>query len=219
MIPVDTSDFARVKPTVLTKSKWVKLALEEFSVTNPQTKKTVGPAMREFIVCRQAVALIIYCPYKKKILMSRQFRMPVMFNTKDAEKGWIYEAVAGLVDDGENPIQTAIREAKEETGVIVRPDQLSYIGGFYTSPGISTEKIFVFTAQVDDTVPEFPSGGLANEAEAIVSVWLTYDEVKVLLATEQIQDFKTYTALKSIAGLEFCHGACYLCPDCLADRE
>ncbi len=135
--------------------------------------------------------------------MSRQFRMPVMFikNTVEAENGWIYEAIAGLVDDGESPLKTAIREAKEEAGVIVREDQVHYVGGFYTSPGISTEKIYVFTAEVDDTLPENPSGGLENENEAIVSVWLTYAEVKNLLLTEQIQDFKTFTACRAIPQL------------------
>ena len=204
MIFVHNSEFSRHKPSEVSKSKWVRLAVEEFSVTHPQTGKTIGPAMREFIVCRPAVAILIHCPNEGKVLMSRQFRMPVMFNhvNNDAVGGWIYEAIAGLVDDGESPLKTAIREAKEEAGVEIREEQVHYVGWFYTSPGISTEKIYVFTAEVEKALPENPSGGLENENEAIVSAWMTYAEVKDLLVTERIRDFKTFTACRAIRQLD-----------------
>ena len=127
-----------------------------------------------------------------------------MFNhvNNDAVGGWIYEAIAGLVDDGESPLKTAIREAKEEAGVEIREEQVHYVGWFYTSPGISTEKIYVFTAEVEKALPENPSGGLENENEAIVSAWMTYAEVKDLLVTERIRDFKTFTACRAIRQLD-----------------
>ena len=49
--------------------------------------------------------------------MIRQYRYPL-----DA---WIYELPAGLIDEGENASQAAIREMKEETGFAFEP----YEGG------------------------------------------------------------------------------------------
>lgn len=68
----------------------------------------------------QSNGIVIYPVWKEdadKLVMIRQYRYPL-----DA---WIYELPAGLIDEGENASQAAIREMKEETGFAFEP----YEGG------------------------------------------------------------------------------------------
>ena len=63
------------------------------------------------------------------ILMTRQYRYSVGED--------VYEFVAGYVDKGETPLDAAIREAKEEAGVIVKSDNMMYLGKIYPQTGKS----------------------------------------------------------------------------------
>jgi ADP-ribose pyrophosphatase len=56
----------------------------------------------------------------------------------------LVELPAGLVDPGEQPIDTARRELQEETGFTA--EHLAPLVSFYTSPGFSTELIHLFVA-------------------------------------------------------------------------
>ncbi len=196
MIDIPNPTFTETKPTELSKSKWVRFASNEFSLGVGD--KTIGPAMREFIVCRDAIAAVLYCRKESRILLARQFRMPVMHARKSVDQAWIYEAVAGIVNDGEMPGSTAIREIEEETGVKADPKKFRRIGTFFASPGISSEQIHIYVGEVEACLPENPSGGLEEENEAIVSAWLSADDVWFMMDNGIIQDFKTYVALQAV---------------------
>lgn len=181
------------------KQFYIRTAIDEFKLDHPHYEgQSIGPAKREYVVSRPAVAILVYCPSERKLLMSRQFRMPVMFDTGDVEKAWIYEIVAGVVGSGEDPRQTAVREAEEEAGIKLPEQNVHRVIELYPTPGMSSEKWTVFTCALPQVVPVVRNGGLAHEAEAIVSEWITYEEAAQLLAQEKIRDAKTYIALKSI---------------------
>ena len=55
------------------------------------------------------------------------------------------EFVAGLIDAGELPEQTAARELEEETGY--RAEQLHQLGWYYTDPAVLTNQVTVFLAE------------------------------------------------------------------------
>ena len=55
------------------------------------------------------------------------------------------EFVAGLMDPGEEPRETAVRELEEETGY--RAKQMHELGWYYTDPAIMTNKVTVFLAE------------------------------------------------------------------------
>lgn len=55
----------------------------------------------------------VYKPEPDKIVVLRQFRYPV--------NKYIYELPAGLIDEGESAETAAVREMKEETGLIFEP--------------------------------------------------------------------------------------------------
>ena len=56
----------------------------------------------------------------------------------------LLELPAGLVDPGEQPIETARRELEEETGFTAQ--HLEPLLRFYTSPGFCTELLHIFVA-------------------------------------------------------------------------
>ena len=58
---------------------------------------------------------------------------------------YIYEAPAGTMEPGEDPLKTAHRELIEETGFSAR--MIIQKGFIYTTPGYTDEKIFLFEAR------------------------------------------------------------------------
>lgn len=70
------------------------------------------------------------------IILVKQYR-------KAVEK-FLLEIPAGKLEINEEPRETAIRELKEETGFTA--NKVEYLLEFYTSPGFSNEKIYLFLA-------------------------------------------------------------------------
>ncbi len=66
----------------------------------------------------------------------RQYRYP------PAEH--LLEAPAGKLEPGEEPLACAVRELSEETGFTA--GKLIPLGGYYTSPGFSTERLYLYLA-------------------------------------------------------------------------
>lgn len=162
-------------------TRWLRLRRAEFDISKPRSPGMIPTATREFIVSRSAVAGIVHCPSEEKVLMLRQFRYPIYHETGDAHLAWIYETVAGLIDDGETPMSTFIREVEEEAGVEIEEGNTKFETSYYVSPGFANEQHFIFTATVDKTGETSQDGGLDDESEAIVSDWLTYDEIRKLV--------------------------------------
>ena len=55
------------------------------------------------------------------------------------------ELPAGMVDEGENPIQTAKRELQEETGLIA--NKVEHLISVYPSSGYTSERIHIYYAK------------------------------------------------------------------------
>lgn len=70
------------------------------------------------------------------LILVKQFR-------KAVEKS-LLEIPAGKIEINEEPKETALRELAEETGY--RADKMEYLFEFYTSPGFSNEKVYLFLA-------------------------------------------------------------------------
>jgi ADP-ribose pyrophosphatase len=71
-----------------------------------------------------------------RVVLIRQYR-PVV-------NDYILEAPAGVIDKGETPEDAARRELEEETGL--KAGELVYLGEGYTSPGYSTERLYLYMA-------------------------------------------------------------------------
>ena len=79
------------------------------------------------------------------VVMVRQYRHAV--------ERELWELPAGTLEPPEEPADCARRELEEETGYLA--GRIEPFGDFYTSPGILTERMWVFRA--DDLTPGDPS--------------------------------------------------------------
>ncbi len=59
--------------------------------------------------------------------------------------GKLLELPAGLIDEGETPLETARRELREETGL--HGGSWRELASFWTSPGFVNERVTVFVAE------------------------------------------------------------------------
>ena len=98
----------------------------------------------------------------------------------------VLELPAGLIDPGEEPLETAKRELREETGL--RGGRWRELASFWTSPGFVDERVTVFVA--DDLEEGEPDPDDAEDLE--IDRW-TLAEVEDRLAT--LEDATTLVGL------------------------
>ena len=99
------------------------------------------------------------------------------------------EAVAGMLEKGEDIYDTAKRECLEEVGFKV--DKLTYWGETLSAPGIVTEKMHFFYTEVTNADKVEEGGGLAEENENITIVTYSENEILERLKKGQWDDSKT----------------------------
>jgi ADP-ribose pyrophosphatase len=82
-------------------------------------------------------AVVVPLTAEGKIVMVTQYRFPV--------KQVLLELPAGKLGKGEDPKLCAVRELEEETGY--KSDNVKQLGSIYTTPGYSTEKLWIYLAK------------------------------------------------------------------------
>jgi ADP-ribose pyrophosphatase len=116
---------------------------------------------REVFERGSVVALLPYDPQHGKVVLIEQFRVGAIHAETSP---WLIECIAGIVEDGENEDQVAIRESREEAGCEI--SQLHQISRYYVSPGGTTEECTLYCGIVDSTGVG-GIHGLADENEDI----------------------------------------------------
>lgn len=117
-----------------------------------------------------AVVMILTDESGERILVNREYRM--------AMAQWIYNFPAGLIDPGETPEESARRELREETGLILTRIS-DVLDNSYSAVGFANERnVCVFGTAAG----EF--GKSTSDAEEIVPGWYTKDQIRQLLRTE-----------------------------------
>ncbi len=139
-----------------------------------------------------SVAVLVVNREKQTVVLTKQFRFPAYMENE--KNGWLLEIVAGMIDKGEELINTAVREVREEIGYSV--EQLEPVYAVYLSPGGSSEKIYLYYAEINSAQKTETGGGIANEAEDIQLVELPISEAFKLLDAGEIIDAKTVIALQ-----------------------
>ena len=137
-----------------------------------------------------AVAVLVYHIQKDAYVLVRQMRYPPTHHGIDP---WMTEIVAGGISPGENEEEAARRETIEETGY--QALSLTRIMQFYVSPGIMSERIALYYAEVDDTSKVHNGGGLLDEDEDIQLIWVPRKDALAWLSQQPIGDSKTIIAL------------------------
>ncbi|MEX1033916.1 MAG: NUDIX domain-containing protein [Cellvibrionaceae bacterium] len=99
---------------------------------------------RELFVRDDAVGVVLYDLEHDLIGLVEQFRIGAL---EESHGPWCLEVVAGIIDSKESPEQVAVREMKEETGLVA--DKLEYICNYLASPGGSNEKLHLYCGYCD----------------------------------------------------------------------
>ncbi len=171
------------KVELLNKSEEFKgyFEINKYRFSYRQFSGNMGAAVeREIFERGHAVAVLPYDPIKDKVILIEQFRPGAFIGMQDHNwkhkeaNSWMYEVVAGIIDDGEEIEDVAIRETKEEANLdIIR---MQYIQPFFVSPGAVSEYIHLFIAQIDS---DKAGGvfGLDYEAEDIKTHIFSSDKV------------------------------------------
>ena len=108
-----------------------------------------------------SAAALIHDVERDVVVLTEQFRIA----THDKGPGYILEAIAGSVEEEEEPEDCIRREMMEEVGY--RAGHLTLVSQGYVSPGSSSERVFLYYAPVmtADLVDPKASGVAAEKEE------------------------------------------------------
>lgn len=156
-----------------------------------------GTFTREIFERGDAVVVMLYDPKKDTLLLLEQFRPGVL---RVNETPWMLEFVAGMFDDNESPIEVAIREAKEEADIELKPESIKLIMKYFSSPGGTSECIYLHWATFDSSkVFSGSVHGLAHEHEDIMLHVVSRNDALALLTQGKISNAATVIGLQWLA--------------------
>ena len=129
-----------------------------------------------------AILVIPRTPSGKHLLI-KIYRYPV-----DRE---LWEFPAGLVEKGEDPVNTAVRELQEETGLVATSARL--FGTQYPVAGVMSDRFYTVLAEVPET--DDSQLELQTEEGILGSRWATLDELRAMVQSNEILDNVTLGAV------------------------
>lgn len=149
------------------------------------------------VVHRKAAAVVVPMTRDGRFLMVRQERIPV--------RQTLWEFPAGQIDETRSPtnrqiLQTAMRELREETGWQLAPrGRLVPLGGFWTSPGFTSEHGWLFLARY---VEPSPDGHEHDESETIVETHaFTPGQIRRMIARGVIRDANSLASFARLVAM------------------
>ena len=147
----------------------------------------MSPLLRYLALERgDSVAVLVFNRSTEKLILISQFRYPTYQNGQ----GWTIETIAGMVDAGETPEESARRELQEEIGLNI--ETLEHIATFYPSPGGSSEQIYLYYSEVSGEQARYnETGGLLAVGEDIKVIELSLAEALAKITTGDVRDAKT----------------------------
>ncbi|MFH1422933.1 MAG: NUDIX hydrolase [Planctomycetota bacterium] len=144
-------------------------------IVQPNKETTI----REIVSFADAAAVVPLTD-KNEVILIEQFRYPT--------GGYIYEIPAGVIDGKEKPIRCAHREMEEEIGFVSK--KLTFLGKIFTSPGVCTEKVYLFLAEnLQDSTQQLEHG------EDIKIKKISFNKAIQMIEKGKIIDAKTICAL------------------------
>lgn len=171
-------------------------AVEAHRLRFRQFDGQMGPAVNlASFVATDAALVLPYDPHRDRVMLLEQFRMGPY--VRGDRVPWQMEPIAGRIDAGETPEQTAYREAKEEAGLTLTG--LRPIVRGYPTPGCSNEYFHIYLGLADLPDGADGVGGLDTESENIRSHVLSFDAAMGMLERGEIRVIPLITALLWLA--------------------
>lgn len=165
--------------------------LKQFTIGYITQDQNQEIQVREIYDSGDGVAILLINKKTEKILLIRQFRLPVLLNGHP--DGFIIECCAGLLDNAK-PEERALQEIEEETGY--RLDTIHKIYEGFATPGAHMEKIHYYYGYYDEMLKTGLGGGLKIEQEDIEIIQVPFSEINSLIKTGKIIDNKTIILLQ-----------------------
>ena len=150
-----------------------------FDVTVDTVRERDKTYVRE-VVHHPGSAVIIPVFDDGTLALVRQYRHPAV--------GYLLEAPAGTLNEGERPAEGAARELEEELGFVA--GHLEKLSEFYVSPGFCAEKMWVYLAtELTETAQRL------EEDEVVEVMHLPFSQALEMITSGEIEDAKTIIGL------------------------
>ncbi|WP_342414723.1 NUDIX hydrolase [Paenibacillus sp. FSL R10-2782] len=179
-------------------------------VSNPVHKPYSNPALEEKTVSTQPIfegkvislqvdtvelpdgstgkREIVKHPGAVAVLALNEGKMLVVDQYRQAMGRCEVEIPAGKLEKGEDPMEAAGRELREETGYTAK--SLKLLHSFYTSPGFADEIIHLYVAE------ELELGEMEPDEDEFLELFeVTLEEAQSLIREGRISDAKTILAV------------------------
>jgi ADP-ribose pyrophosphatase len=157
---------------IIYKGRRVTLDVADVRLPNGREMKV------ERVLFPRAVAVLPI--YGNKVVLIRQFRPAV--------GQYVIEVPAGVVEEGEDVEHALVRELREEVGAEVESYEKLFEG--FTSPGYSTEYLYIYYASIKDLQEPRP-----EPHEVIERLILDLGDAYEMARRGVINDLKTELAL------------------------
>ena len=147
--------------------------VNEVIVSHRRYDGKMSPDQRRLVFERgDAVAALLFNVDTRSVVLIEQFRVPSLIGRRRDDptttNGWITEVLAGMINKNETAEDAVIRETLEETGYKIKEPLL--ICKFFSSPGGTSERIFLYFAKVSETERLGKGGGLADEDIKVIQI-------------------------------------------------
>ncbi len=150
-----------------------------FNINQERVRMQDGREISLDVVVHRGAVTILPLDQHGCVWFVRQYRHPA--------RQELLELPAGVIDDGEQPYQAALRELREEIGMSA--ERLILVGEFFLAPGYSTEYMYVFLATDLTPAPLQP-----DEDEMIRIEKVPAGQVNQLVHEGGIRDAKSLAA-------------------------
>ena len=164
-----------IKSRPVFESRWMKIEKRTYKLPNGK----IGGDY--YHLKRPDYVLVIAVDNKERIVVLRQYRRGV--------DDFVYELPAGWIDKGEEPIDAAVRELKEESGFKAKGEIEATL---YPQPAFSSMKAYVAILKIDSEKVTVKK--LGND-EHISHELVSLNQIKKMIKKKQIKDMGFLSAL------------------------
>ena len=190
-------DFARdgVRTEKLARPYASFFGVEEHFISFPTSDGGRSPVVRRAVwASGDAATVLPYDPRADRVLLATQWRAGP--HARGDARPWPWEVIAGRLDATEAPEDAARREAQEEAGVEI--GRIEQAGAYYTSPGTLAEFVTSFVGEADLSAAG-GAGGLAEEAEDVISAVLDFDAAMAAVDRGEVNSSPALVSLMWLA--------------------
>jgi ADP-ribose pyrophosphatase len=171
-------------------------AMEEITARHRRFDgETQREVVRAVFRVADAATVLPYDPVRDRVLFVEQLRFGPLVHGDPAP--WLLEPVAGLIDAGETPEETARREAAEEAGLVV--EDLHFVARYYPTPGGVAHALYSYVGIADLPDEAAGLGGHVEEDEDILGHVVTFAEAMELLEAGDLVNAPAILSLQWLA--------------------